>query len=196
MTIPTFWTWNAHKLEEASAILWVKLHWYSADDIKKIYIAHWREIPEIQSMDIIEIAKKKAKSIFEVLHRPVIVEDTWLFFDSLKGFPWPFVKYIVDEKWPWIGLLFKMMDWVKDRTARAITWVCSFDWNKYTIWHWELVWIIPEKPRGNQFWWSNAFEPDWTWKTFWEMTENEKNQISMRKIALLDFMFNLKAKQG
>jgi inosine/xanthosine triphosphate pyrophosphatase family protein len=85
-----------------------------------------------------------------------------------------------------------MMRWVSDRTAKAITGVCMYTWDKYIIWYWELDWFIPDAPRWNKFWWSNAFEPIWKSKTFWEMTEYEKNQISMRKLALEDFERNLK----
>jgi inosine/xanthosine triphosphate pyrophosphatase family protein len=60
---------------------------------------------------------------------------------------------------------------IQNRTVRAITWVSMFDWEKYTVWYWELEWRIPEKPRGDKFGWSNAFEVKWLDKTFWEITE-------------------------
>lgn len=186
----TFWTTNPHKLEEANTILWMGLKWYSEFDLEKIKRAYGWDIPEIQSMDIIKIVRRKAKDVWGILGRPVIVEDTWLFINELKWFPGPFVKYIVD--WPGLDVIFKMMRWVSDRTAKAITGVCMYDWDKYIIWYWELNWFIPEQPRWNKFWWSNAFEPFWSAKTFWEMTESEKNQISMRKLALEDFMRNLR----
>ena len=188
----TFWTTNPHKLKEARAILWVELKWYTNLDLIKIDKAYGWDIPEIQSMDVLEIVRRKAKDVWGILGRPVIVEDTWLFINSLKWFPGPFVKYIVDDSWPWLDVIFKMMRWVSDRTAKAITGVCMYTWDKYITGYWELDWYIPETPRWNKFWWSNAFEQIWNSKTFWEMTEYEKNQISMRKLALEDFERNLR----
>lgn len=185
----TFWTSNPHKLEEANSILsWVNIQWYTPLDLEKIKRAWW--IEEIQSMDVLKIVERKARDVYAILKRPVIVEDTWLFIDELKWFPGPFVKYIVD--WPGLDVIFRMMNWVGNRVARAITGVSMYNWDRCITGIWELVWIIPDKPRWDKFWWSNAFEPIWTNKTFWEMTEIEKNEISMRKIALLDFMKKIK----
>lgn len=185
----TLWTTNVHKLSEIRAISWVEFQWYSKEDLD-IIKENWWEIPEIQSMDIIKIVKAKALAIYRILQRPVIVEDSWLFIDCMDWFPWPFVKYIVD--WPGLWVIIKTMEWIENRVARAITWVAMFDGEEYITWYWELSWNITEMPRWDKFWWSNIFEPDWTWKTFWEMTEDEKNKISMRKLAILDFMNNLK----
>lgn len=193
MAILTFWTWNKHKLDEVRAILNTNINWYNKEDLAIIQ-ENWWEIPEIQSMNIEAIVKAKALAIYRILQRPVIVEDTWLFIDCMIWFPGPFVKYIVD--WPWLWVIIKTMEWVENRVAKAITWVCVYNWNEYITWMWELIWTIPLMPRWDKFWWSNIFEPNWVWKTFWEMTDEEKNQISMRKIALLDFMEKLKAKQS
>ena len=182
----TFWTGNSHKLDEVRCITWVEFKWYSAEESAKIEA----ELHEIQSMNIVEIVMKKAEDAYRIVWRPIIVEDTWLFIEALNWFPWPLVKYVVD--WPWLEAIFKMMQWFENRFARAITWVCMFDWIKHVLWYWVLEWIITETPRWDKFWYSNAFEPKWTWKTFWEMTEDEKNQISMRKIAFLDFMEKLR----
>lgn len=194
-----FWTGNTHKLSEATEIMkerlkanWLKLKWYSKSDLARIKkTCVWWEIPEIQSMDIMEIVKRKAKDVYWVLCKPVIVEDTWLYIDALKWFPGPLVKYIIE--WPGLDAIFKMMEEFSNRSARAITWVCMYNWEEYITWYWELEWNITTVPRWDKFWYSNAFEVAWTGKTFWEMTEEEKNQISMRKIAFLDFMNNLES---
>ncbi|EKE27475.1 MAG: hypothetical protein ACD_3C00202G0001 [uncultured bacterium (gcode 4)] len=186
----TFWTGNPHKLSEASAILWIELKWYAPEDLEKIKNSCNWDLTEIQSMDVIEIIKRKAKDAYEILWRPIMIEDTGLFIEALNGFPWPLVKYVID--WPWLEAIFKMMAWFKNRSAEAITGVCMYDWDEYTIWYWCLKWNIVEVPRWDKFWYSNAFEPVWSEKTFWEMTEDEKNLISMRRIAFLDFVSKLK----
>lgn len=190
MNLPTFWTTNKHKLEESSKILWIKLEWYTQEDLEKIKLSWNWDLREIQSMNIIEIVEQKARDVYDILWKPVIVEDTWLYLDWLNWFPWPFVKYLLE--WPWLIALFKMMQSVENRNAKAITWVSMFDWKNFTTWYWELKWTIPLEPRWDKFWWSNAFEPLWTNKTFWEMTEDEKNKISMRKLALENFIKNYK----
>jgi XTP/dITP diphosphohydrolase len=51
---------------------------------------------EIQSNKLEEIALQKSKEAFEKIGRPLIVEDTGLFIDSLKGFPGPYSSYVLE----------------------------------------------------------------------------------------------------
>ncbi len=51
---------------------------------------------EIQSNNLEEIALKKSKEAYEKIGIPLIVEDTGLFIDSLKGFPGPYSSYILE----------------------------------------------------------------------------------------------------
>ena len=51
---------------------------------------------EIQSNKLEEIALEKSKEAFEKIGRPLIVEDTGLFIDLLKGFPGPFSSYVLE----------------------------------------------------------------------------------------------------
>lgn len=50
---------------------------------------------EIQSNSLEEIASKKSKEAYEKIGIPLIVEDTGLFIDSLKGFPGPYSSYVL-----------------------------------------------------------------------------------------------------
>jgi non-canonical purine NTP pyrophosphatase (RdgB/HAM1 family) len=43
------------------------------------------QLEEIQSIDVEEVAKHKAKSAYNMLKKPVIVEDTGLYFEELNG---------------------------------------------------------------------------------------------------------------
>ncbi|MBI3036289.1 non-canonical purine NTP pyrophosphatase [Candidatus Woesearchaeota archaeon] len=45
------------------------------------------EKPELRSDDICEVAKTAAKAICGKIQKPVVVEDSGLFIDALKGFP-------------------------------------------------------------------------------------------------------------
>lgn len=55
------------------------------------------DVIEIQSSDIEEISKDKAKKAFEILQQPIFVNDTGWSIPSLNGFPGPFMAYIA--KW-------------------------------------------------------------------------------------------------
>jgi inosine/xanthosine triphosphate pyrophosphatase family protein len=43
------------------------------------------ELPEIQSLDLVEVATEKAKAAYEMHGGPVLVEDIGLSFTALKG---------------------------------------------------------------------------------------------------------------
>lgn len=54
------------------------------------------EITEIQSESIEEIAKDKAEKAFKVLQKPLFVNDTGWYIEALRGFPGPFMHFMVD----------------------------------------------------------------------------------------------------
>ena len=55
------------------------------------------EIKEIQSDSIREIAVDKAKKIFAIIRRPLLVNDSGWFITALNGFPGAFMAYV--NKW-------------------------------------------------------------------------------------------------
>jgi len=79
-----FVTSNQGKAKEAGMILEMPIEIRKADLI------------EIQSLDLEEIVRDKARQAFEIVGEPVIVDDVGLYLDSWNGFPGPFVKYISD----------------------------------------------------------------------------------------------------
>ena len=52
------------------------------------------DLIEIQSADIVEIAKNKAEQAFKQLGAPVVVSDHSWSIPALNGFPGPFMKYV------------------------------------------------------------------------------------------------------
>lgn len=73
----TFVTGNAKKLEEFVALLGPK---FPRCVIAKI------DLPELQG-DIDEICEKKCQEAARIVDGPVIVEDTCLCFNAMKGLP-------------------------------------------------------------------------------------------------------------
>ena len=53
-------------------------------------------LEEIQSNDLNDIAEQKAINAYEIVKKPVIIEDDGLFIDSLNGFPGPYSSYVYD----------------------------------------------------------------------------------------------------
>ena len=53
-------------------------------------------LKEIQSNNLNDIAEHKAVNAYELVQKPVIIEDDGLFIDSLHGFPGPYSSYVYD----------------------------------------------------------------------------------------------------
>ena len=53
------------------------------------------EIDEIQSMDVGEVARRKAEFVRDKGFRCIIIDDTSLAIDSLGGLPGPFVTWFL-----------------------------------------------------------------------------------------------------
>ena len=78
---------NENKFQEAERILsdlGVQINFY-----KTI-------LEEIQSNDLNDIAEKKAINAYDLIQKPVIIEDDGLFINSLNGFPGPYSSYAYD----------------------------------------------------------------------------------------------------
>ena len=53
-------------------------------------------LEEIQSNHLTSIARQKAINAYDIIQKPVIIEDDGLFVDSLNGFPGPYSSYAYD----------------------------------------------------------------------------------------------------
>ncbi len=76
------------------------------------------DTPEIQSMDVREIAAFSAKWAADKIGKPVVVEDNSLWIESLNGFPASFVAY-VDRTIGEEGIL-KLMKNKENRAAKFV----------------------------------------------------------------------------
>jgi XTP/dITP diphosphohydrolase len=75
------------------------------------------DIPEIQDVDVGEVAKFSVKYAAEKIGQPVFVTDVGLCINSLNGFPGSFLKFL--NKWFIPEDILRLMSGVKDRTAVA-----------------------------------------------------------------------------
>ena len=53
-------------------------------------------LEEIQSNHLTSIARQKEINAYDIIQKPVIIEDDGLFVDSLNGFPGPYSSYFYD----------------------------------------------------------------------------------------------------
>jgi XTP/dITP diphosphohydrolase len=145
---------------------------------------------EIQSDNIVEIAKASAQEAFQRCHLPLIVEDAGLFIDALDGFPGPYAAYVyktLHNK----GIL-KLMDNIKNRSATfrsAITY-CESD-KEPLVFEGESKGQITQTEREiagkSGFGFDPIFQPEGSKKTFAEMTIEEKNGFSHRSASVRKF---------
>ena len=170
-----FATINKDKLKEASEIL------------KRRIIGIPGDVEEIQSMDLEKVATQKATGYYQVLKKPLFVEDVALSFSALKGLPGAYIndfsKVLGND-----GLI-ELLKNKKDRKAVASTVIAYIpEAGKVYKFKGVVKGTIAKKPRGdNGFGWDAIFIPNGEKRTFAEMTLKEKNKYSMRKKALEKF---------
>lgn len=166
-----FATTNTEKLKEAREILKM--------DVEGIPL----EIDEIQSMDPVEVAVKKAREYYKSLKKPIFVEDVSVFIKAFNGLPGPFIDTFMKT----LGNdgIVKLMKGRKDRSLAAQATVVYMDsLGKEHVFIGKVNGTIPEKPKGKGFGWNPIFIPKGDTKTFAEMTLEEKFKFSMRAKAL------------
>lgn len=75
------------------------------------------ETPEIQSMDVKEVAYFSAKWASEELQKAVAVTDAGFYIEALNGFPGPFIKWM--NKWLSAEDFLNLMKGKKNRSAEV-----------------------------------------------------------------------------
>ena len=165
-----FATGNINKVEECESILGFKLEQVELD------------LDEIQAVEVAKVVEHKVKQAFDLIKKPVIVEDTGLYFEAWNGLPGALIKWF-DETIGYAKLCSLLVS--ENRKAKAQTIIGYFDGEEYKSFVGEVTGKIAEKPKGpDNFGWDIIFIPKGFSETFAEMGKEKKNAISMRKIAL------------
>lgn len=108
MNIIFFVSNNIHKYSEIKSIL--------HDRTTDLDINFYKQnIIEIQDDQIEKIAIEKAKSAYNTVKRPIIIEDDGLFINSLNGFPGQYSSYVFKS----IGNrgILRLLEGSRDRSA-------------------------------------------------------------------------------
>jgi non-canonical purine NTP pyrophosphatase (RdgB/HAM1 family) len=151
-------------------------------------------IPEIESCDIdlTEIQEMDTRKIIEeklneaIKQKPgmnLMVEDQSLIIDGMNGLPGPLVKWF--HKSMGVEGIYEMALKMGNQKAEAKTTIGYCDSKgKISFFEAEVKGKIVA-PRGNIGWgWDKIFQQDGYNKTYAEMTMEEKNKLSMRRLAL------------
>lgn len=168
---PIFVSSNDGKVREVEAILGIPLERLDLD------------LPEIQALDVADVASQKARAAFDAVGRTVFVEDTGLYVNALNGLPGALVRWFLTT----IGLQ-GICDLIPDaayRTAAARTAVAICDGTSVTVFVGETRGTITTAPRGDGgFGWDAIFQPHGATRTFAEMDQHQRDAVSMRRNAV------------
>ncbi|MBU4502313.1 MAG: RdgB/HAM1 family non-canonical purine NTP pyrophosphatase [Nanoarchaeota archaeon] len=170
----TFITGNEHKLREAIEILGVNIQQKSID------------LPEIQSVELKPVIEAKLKGAYEILQKPVIVEDVGFFSESLNGLPGALIKWFIET----LGRdgIVKILEPFDNK---KVTVVCAVgyteDGETIHVFEGKVNGIVVPKRGESGFGFDPIFEPEGHSKTFAEMSAEEKNAISHRGRAFEKF---------
>lgn len=164
-----FVTGNRNKLEEAQMVL---------PQLEQLDI----NLAEIQEINAKLIIKEKLAEALKHKNAGFIVEDTSLYFDCLNGLPGPLIKWFLKT----VGAagLFKLAEQAGNTKAEAKTIIgYARDINDIHYFEGSIKGNIVSPKGTTTFGWDPIFQPDGYFKTFAEMGREEKNKISMRRMA-------------
>ncbi len=175
-----FATGNPNKIKEANIIL---------KDLKKVSLEQVKcPYPEIQGT-LEEVSEFGAKYVYEIVKKPIIVEDSGFFVESLGGFPGTYSKY-VQETIGNDGILKLLEDKSNgDRKAYFKTVIGYCDENGVKLFKGSISGKVSYniKSKGYGFAYDSIFIPEGENRTFAEMKTEEKSEISHRKRAFEEF---------
>ena len=139
---------------------------------------------------------KKAQEISEILHMPCIADDSGLCIDTYDGWPGVHTARFLGEnataKERNQYILEKMKGLTgEDRKARVNCCITYYENGNSIVGKGEIRGKIAEKPRGdNGFGFDEIFELE-DGRTYAELSKEEKNKISHRRLALQDLLAKL-----
>ena len=169
--MPTFITSSANKLTEVERLL--------GRPLKQATLP----LEEIQAIELEPVVVHKARQAYAQLGSPVLVEDTGLTFAAWNGLPGALIKWFLSA----LGTegICRLLQNETNRAATATTVFGYCDGAVLRTFFGVVCGLVPVAPRGaNGFGWDPIFQPNGSGQTFAEMTPEEKDRFSMRRLAL------------
>jgi non-canonical purine NTP pyrophosphatase (RdgB/HAM1 family) len=160
-------TGNPGKLAEARRIVGPGLEAVAVD------------LPEIQSLDLMEVLEAKAAAAHREVGSPVVVEETALELDALNRFPGPLVRWMLEAVGP-EGIA-RAAEALGDPGATARCALRAFDGERAVDGVGETRGRLVLPARGaNGFGWDPVFRPDGRARTYGELADADKDLIGHR----------------
>jgi non-canonical purine NTP pyrophosphatase (RdgB/HAM1 family) len=176
-------TGNPHKAAEARRIVGLRLE---VEDV---------ELPEIQSLDPLQVLRAKAREAWARLGRPLVVEETSLELRSLGGFPGPFVKWMLATAGA-EGIA-RCAQGLGDSAAVARCLVLHYDGRGEVVGEGVETGRLVLPARGDTgFGWDVVFAPDGSDRTYAELGAEEKDARGHRGRAWRDLLAKLTKRAG
>jgi XTP/dITP diphosphohydrolase len=165
-----FATSNPHKVKEAIDV---------GIDYGIEFVQLKESYPEIRDEDVAKIAEDGASHIYDIIKKPVVVDDTGLYINALNGFPGPFSAYTF-KKIGCQGIL-RLMNGMDDRSAVFVSAVGYCDGLELLTFRGECRGTITDTMRGPPiFGYDPIFLPEGEVKTFAE-DDIMKDRVSHRR---------------
>lgn len=147
-------------------------------------------IAETQTEDLNRLVSDKLLDAFKLIGKPVFVEHSGLFIDSLNGFPGGLTQIFWDRLHA--ARFSELIGGLDDPSAAARTLIGYCDGRKLHFFEGEVRGTIAQQPAGGEgFEWDNVFIPDGYSCTFAELGGGHSD-LSMRKRALDAFLAHLR----
>lgn len=144
-------------------------------------------LDEIQTADSEKLVRDKTLKAFANIQKPLFVEHTYLKINVINGFP----GGLTSSFWETLGGKLICKYFSKSRVT-AETIICFCNAKNISTFRGHIDGTISSKPQGkSEFQWDTIFIPKSFKKTFAQMTSKQKNEISMRKKAVEDFIKHL-----
>jgi non-canonical purine NTP pyrophosphatase (RdgB/HAM1 family) len=181
-----------------SEIVFITGNQNKADYLAKLMrlpIKHQKvELEELQSLDLHKIVEHKVRQAYDVVKKPVIVEDVSLEFTALGGLPGPFIKFFIETSGAEVCC--RMLDGFTDRSATIRCTFGYYDGKKVEFFDSVMPGTISQEPKGsNGYGFDSIFVQDGYDVTRAEMTPdvNEQTYCDVMKpfTALRQFLTSL-----
>jgi non-canonical purine NTP pyrophosphatase (RdgB/HAM1 family) len=160
-------TGNPGKIAEARLVL--------GTDLEAVEV----DLPEIQSLDYLEVLRAKADEAWRRVGRPLVVEEAGLDLAALNGFPGPLVKWMLEA----VGAegLARTAVSLGDARASSRCFLLYKDGDREIVAEGRTEGTLILPGRGtNGFGWDPVFQPMGSALTFAELTGAGKGAVSHR----------------
>lgn len=171
-------TQNQHKLKELRPL-------FKKYDVP--FETTFIEKHEIRSESVEEIARVAAEVAFETLQRPVVVDDTGFFVETLNGFPGSYAAIVLKA----IGFqgILQLMNEKANRSSKFMTAVGYCDGHYLESFLGVMTGVVAREPAGEGgFGYDPIFVPDGFKQTYAQLSLAEKISISHRTNAFEKFL--------